>query len=317
MTVGERIKTCRQALGLSIDDLARTLDKNRATIYRYENNSIENLPISVLEPLAKALRTTPAYLMGWSTDPMTNVYDFIPERSISIDRLEELDNLYRKLQACTDQKEVSRIMRRIARIEKIRDRIFGFEDNQTPPPIPESELRILEKYRILDKHGKETVDWNLSHEYTRCATPKPAPTPAPLPGTVEEEERPLYNVTPVRRSLYKASAGTGTYLGPEAFEIIEVQENELTSRASFVVPVSGDSMEPLYSNGDVLIVENCEELEPGEIGVFTLNGEAYVKKLGKGQLISLNSAYDPIPMNESILLNGRVIGVLEPDWIVG
>ncbi len=41
------------------------LNKNRATIYRYENGDIENMPIDVLEPLAKALNTTPAYLMGW------------------------------------------------------------------------------------------------------------------------------------------------------------------------------------------------------------------------------------------------------------
>ena len=42
------------------------LNKNRATIYRYENGDIENMPIDVLEPLAKALNTTPAYLMGWT-----------------------------------------------------------------------------------------------------------------------------------------------------------------------------------------------------------------------------------------------------------
>ena len=47
------------------DALAKLLNKNRATIYRYENGDIENMPIDVLEPLAKALNTTPAYLMGW------------------------------------------------------------------------------------------------------------------------------------------------------------------------------------------------------------------------------------------------------------
>ena len=46
--------------------MAKILNKNRATIYRYENGDIENMPIDVLEPLAKALNTTPAYLMGWT-----------------------------------------------------------------------------------------------------------------------------------------------------------------------------------------------------------------------------------------------------------
>lgn len=65
MTVGERIKFRRQQLGLSVDDIAKKLGKNRATIYRYESDEIENLPTTLLEPLAKVLQVSPAYLMGW------------------------------------------------------------------------------------------------------------------------------------------------------------------------------------------------------------------------------------------------------------
>lgn len=65
MRIGERIKQRRLELGYTADTLAKMLNKNRATIYRYENGDIENMPIDVLEPLAKALNTTPAYLMGW------------------------------------------------------------------------------------------------------------------------------------------------------------------------------------------------------------------------------------------------------------
>ena len=70
MTKGERIKARREALGLSVGELASRLNKNRATIYRYENRDIEDMPITVLEPLAKALNTTPAYIMGWEEEPM-------------------------------------------------------------------------------------------------------------------------------------------------------------------------------------------------------------------------------------------------------
>lgn len=66
MTVGQRVKQKRVDLGLSVDDLALILGKNRATIYRYESDEIENLPITIIEPLAKALHCTPAYLMGWN-----------------------------------------------------------------------------------------------------------------------------------------------------------------------------------------------------------------------------------------------------------
>ncbi|BBF45067.1 repressor [Lachnospiraceae bacterium KM106-2] len=66
MTVGKRIKERRKELKLSVDEVAAKLEKNRATIYRYESDDIENLPITILEPLAKVLETTPAALMGWN-----------------------------------------------------------------------------------------------------------------------------------------------------------------------------------------------------------------------------------------------------------
>ncbi len=72
MTIGERIKQRRQELGLSVDDLAERLSKNRATVYRYESNEIENFPTSILEPLARVLRTSPSFLMGWDDLPSDN-----------------------------------------------------------------------------------------------------------------------------------------------------------------------------------------------------------------------------------------------------
>lgn len=69
MKIGDRMKERRVALGLTVEEVAEQLGKNRATIYRYENNEIENVPTTILEPLSKALRTTPAALMGWEEDP--------------------------------------------------------------------------------------------------------------------------------------------------------------------------------------------------------------------------------------------------------
>lgn len=65
MNVGKRIRERRKELNISVDELAKRLNKNRTTVYRYEKGDIENLPIDILDPLAKALDTTPAYLMGW------------------------------------------------------------------------------------------------------------------------------------------------------------------------------------------------------------------------------------------------------------
>ncbi len=66
MNVGQRIKECRIRKGITVDELAEKLKKNRATVYRYEKGDIENLPITILEPIAKALETSPAFLMGWT-----------------------------------------------------------------------------------------------------------------------------------------------------------------------------------------------------------------------------------------------------------
>lgn len=70
MDIGKRIKQRRIELGLDVDELAVKIGKSRATIYRYENGDIENMPTTVLEPIAKALETTPAYLMGWERNEL-------------------------------------------------------------------------------------------------------------------------------------------------------------------------------------------------------------------------------------------------------
>lgn len=159
----------------------------------------------------------------------------------------------------------------------------------------------IKKYRTLDEHGKDIVETVLLKEYERCSN------------TPTEEEQ--ISVVPLHLSEQSAAAGSGTYLGPEAFRIIYVRKDSLAAQAAFAVPVSGDSMEPQFHDGDILLVDKAPA-EVGEIGVFTLQGNGYVKQLGKGELISLNPQYAPIPMDDSIICNGKVIGKLNPGWIV-
>ena len=68
MTTGDRMKARRKELKLSAEDVATALNVSRATIFRYEKGDIEKLPGTALEPLAKVLQTTVAYLMGWSAE---------------------------------------------------------------------------------------------------------------------------------------------------------------------------------------------------------------------------------------------------------
>lgn len=76
MTTGELIKKRRKELGITADELGAKIGVNRSTIYRYENGDIEKVPISVLEPLAKALYTTAEYLMGLGKEAQTSDNDY-------------------------------------------------------------------------------------------------------------------------------------------------------------------------------------------------------------------------------------------------
>lgn len=69
MTVGQRIRARRMELNLSVDEIAEKIGKNRATVYRYESGEIESMPISVLEDLARCLRTTPGDLLTSGSEP--------------------------------------------------------------------------------------------------------------------------------------------------------------------------------------------------------------------------------------------------------
>ena len=70
--IARRIRERRNELGLSVEEVAEKLGKNRATVYRYESSDIQKLPVDVLIPLSEILQTTPSYLMGWTDDP----YDY-------------------------------------------------------------------------------------------------------------------------------------------------------------------------------------------------------------------------------------------------
>jgi len=181
------------------------------------------------------------------------------------------------------------------------------------PPFSTGESEIIRKYRALDAEGRGAVDALLDYYAGRAVA-------SAARGRDMRPERlsgaPVLEVLPGLISTQSVAAGTGTYLDADSFEGITVARNAQTQRAAFYVPVQGDSMEPKFYDGDILMIERTG-VKKGEIGVFTLENYGYVKMLGEGELLSLNPDYAPIPMREDILCNGKVIGVLDPEWIVG
>lgn len=64
MTIGERIKNIRKSKKISVDYLASELGVSKTTIYRYEDSTIEKIPVNIFDQLCVLLDVTPAELMG-------------------------------------------------------------------------------------------------------------------------------------------------------------------------------------------------------------------------------------------------------------
>lgn len=124
-------------------------------------------------------------------------------------------------------------------------------------------------------------------------------------------------IIPFRRTIrlfdIPASAGVGNFLDGDNFTEVEVGE-EVPATADFGIRISGDSMEPRFVNGQIVWVQKQDTLNNGEIGIFFLDGNAYCKKLQDDEkglyLISLNTTYEPIAINENqtFKIFGKVVG---------
>lgn len=77
MDVKDRISNRRKELGLTLEDIAKSVGVSRVTVLRWENGEIENMRTDKIQSLCKALSVTPAYLMGWTDDPTKTVSDSI------------------------------------------------------------------------------------------------------------------------------------------------------------------------------------------------------------------------------------------------
>ncbi|HCY7018116.1 TPA: helix-turn-helix domain-containing protein [Staphylococcus aureus] len=77
--------------------------------------------------------------------------------------------------------------------------------------------------------------------------------------------------------------------------------------------VNGDSMEPMFKDGEIIFVEKTHNIKNGQIGIFIIEEEAYVKKVfvedDRLTLVSLNKEYRDLHFyrNESVRLVGKVI----------
>ncbi len=165
-------------------------------------------------------------------------------------------------------------------VADVASAFLGISGNDPLAGLNREGVRMLREYAELLR---------LSPKYAEAAEVKELP----------KRIVPLYDL-PV-------SAGTGVFLDSDSFEPYESED--IPPEANFAVRISGDSMEPLLNDGQVVFVQSVNTLEHGEIGVFVYNGDAYCKKLdreGGLKLISLNPKYSPINIKYAYDL--RVVG---------
>lgn len=79
----------------------------------------------------------------------------------------------------------------------------------------------------------------------------------------------LYNIA--------VSAGTGSFLDGEEYELLHVPRDTVPDGTDFALRVSGNSMEPVYQNGQIVWIRETETIRPGEVGIFIHDGESFMK----------------------------------------
>lgn len=168
-------------------------------------------------------------------------------------------------------------------------------DNALASSFSIQEQDHIKKYRSLDPLDKKAVDGlldTLSHR--------------------QEQAKEFIEFEPPMLLPYYGhivSAGTGQYVFDDIPpEMIEVENTHINMQANFAVGVNGDSMEPTYSDGDVLLIKKQPSVNVGEIGIFMINGEAFVKEFAGSTLKSHNDKYEDIPVTDQTICLGKVLG---------
>ena len=146
----------------------------------------------------------------------------------------------------------------------------------------------------------------------------------------QQEDAGVIQYKDMRISNLAVSAGTGQFLDEDNFETVSFPESSIPSGAEFGIRVSGDSMEPVYQDGQIVWVQRCDHLNVGEVGIFVYDGEGYIKMYSEQEpdgkereyrtdsygvvhkqpvMVSFNKKYEPREVSSltSFQIIGRVL----------
>lgn len=253
------------------------------------------------------------------------------EKKITNDALSEmtgipLGTLSKILAGISDSPKLASIVSICDALDCSLDYILtGIPENTNNYTLEESEMTLVESYRKLDKHGRELVGLVLSKELERACADATSHISSGARsqrssghGAVILERESIRSAAGLEKrkiDLYElpVSAGTGVFLSDTASVSISIPFTPQTQNADFALRIKGNSMEPKYRDGDILLVEECESVEYGELGIFILDGDGYFKRYEGDRLCSINPEYQPILLKnfDEISCCGRVIGKLK------
>lgn len=249
------------------------------------------------------------------------------EKKITNDKLSELtgiplSTLSKIMAGISDSPKLSNIVSISEALGCSLDYIVnGTPENHNNCTLTPDELSLIEGYRVLDKHSQELVVMVARKEAERAAVTTDTIATARKRSNGQKRARILPSISTAssfgKRSILlydlSVSAGTGVYLDDAETEEISIPENEKTRIADFALRINGNSMEPKYHDGDIVLVEDTDAVEVGELGIFVLDGNGYFKKFGGDRLISLNDDYGDILLQgySEVVCCGRVVGKLK------
>lgn len=178
------------------------------------------------------------------------------------------------------------------------------------------EWGIIEKYRFIEEcspNGANMVHAVLDREYNIAIQLKEqSEYIQTLKNSNIENKSSVINTRLINYYYRVASAGTGQIIfDMPPTKHIEILNTPEYRKADYAIGVNGSSMEPTYHDGDTLLIEMADSIGVGEIGIFIVDGASYVKKLGDGELISLNPESENVPLTENSRCMGRVLGKID------
>ena len=238
-----------------------------------------------------------------------------------------LGTLSKMLAGMSDSPKLSNVVALCNALEcSVEYVVSGTPENNYNYTLTDREIRLVEELRTLDEWGVATVESLISMEARRVreqgaeevpasvAKTKTARVLSPIDTSRRYEGR---EVRTAKRSIrlfeLPVSAGVGTYLDEASAVQIQIPSTEKTADADYALRISGNSMEPKYHNGDILLVQDTDSVDVGELGIFLLDGSGYFKAYGGDRLLSLNPEYGPILLKEyqDVRCRGRVVGRLK------